>query len=666
MSGAAGSPLVENSCCRINAAFPLPNGTPHLRGSGSLCCLLLLILIFLCAYSTVPQEATNQSKFFLPQNPVAAAYVLGRLSNQELIQAPRGEFVYTALLTRNGLDRKYRLEALAGLARIRHTDSLTELARAIAELDRKGDASTATLRDLAPLVLQFSRAELSNRTDLAQLASQAQLPVSRQIGWAARIAAGADAAAVWRDAQSNPASFEDLLLAIPLVPDSAAREPFYPHLKEVPNQPAASNLLAAAASAMVAVPGHDAETFRTLAALVQSGVQPPILIESLGHIPPTSWPKDGLKQLAENVLEYLKKVPPEQRAQPAFAAVLQFETELATKLPAEPGRSLTKTLRTLGPTLVTLHAIYEQMRFDQELFVAEAGKPIVITLQNDDAMPHNLAILTPGALKEIGQAAEKMGPEPDAEGRLYVPASPKVLYATKLVAPGQKGQLAFTAPANPGEYPFSCTFPGHWLRMSGTMVVVVDAEAYLAAHPQSSQPKLTEWKLADFSAELAQAGSSRNPAFGKDLFSKLACVQCHRLGLQGYPYGPDLTDVFQRYKFDRAEVLEQILEPSKRIDERYRNYTFDLNGGDSVVGMILKEDDQSVTIQTGPADSLVQVVKKSEIQRRRPQNSSPMPVGLLNSLSKSDIFDLLSYVESGGKVSPHEHSHAQASHEPGP
>ena len=50
---------------------------------------------------------------------MAAAYVLGRLSDQELIAAPRSEFVYVALLQRKGLDSKYRLEALSGLAAIR-------------------------------------------------------------------------------------------------------------------------------------------------------------------------------------------------------------------------------------------------------------------------------------------------------------------------------------------------------------------------------------------------------------------------------------------------------------------------------------------------------------------------------------------------------------------
>src|SRR5262249_25280748 len=122
-------------------------------------------------------------------------------------------------------------------------------------------------------------------------------------------------------------------------------------------------------------------------------------------------------------------------------------------------------------------------------------------------------------------------------------------------------------------------------------------------------------------------------------------------------YGPELNGVFQRYKNDRAAVLQQIIEPSRIIEDRYRSFNFELKGGEPVTGMILKEDPESVTIQTGPADSLVQTLMKSEILSRRPQASSPMPLGLLSSLSKTQILDLLAYIESGATNAAHHHAH---------
>ncbi len=617
--------------------------------------LLILPAMLVSSSCARPEDQPQQTNFFLPQNPVAAAYILGRLSNRELIEAPRGEFVYAALLRRKGLERKYRIEALKGLVEIRHTDFLGELLRAIAELDSKGDDSEETLRNLAPILMQSSRTEiLSRHAELDRLALQGQLPLTRQIAYAARITADGSLEPSWTNAAPNPVRLEDLVLGLPLVSDVSLRGEAYAKVKPlllVADPPA---LRRAAIVAVVDLPGREEETFGSLAALVQAKVEVPVAVASLGRIPRSAWAKDLLAPLSQSLVDYLQTVPTAERTEATFANALQFAGELASLLPPELERSLTRTLRSLGPTVVTLHAVQEQMRFDKELIVVEVDKPVVIILQNDDAMPHNLAILAPGTLKQIGLAAEKMSPEPDSEGRLYVPVSPNVLHATKLASPGQKIQLAFNAPAQPGDYPFACTFPGHWLRMAGTLAVARDVDSYRANYARSQQPRMTEWKLADFSSDLPQAGLGRNLETGKELFSKLACTQCHKLGPNGYAYGPDLTDVFKRYKNDRAGVLQQILEPSRVIEDRYRNFNFELKDGDSLLGLILKEDDQRVTIQTGPADSLIQILKKSEIQQRRPAISSPMPVGLLNALSKSQIFDLLAYLESDGNVPSHD------------
>ena len=616
----------------------------------SLAALLLLL------FPGRTHAQTHKTNFFLPQNPVAAAYVLGRLSNQELIAAPRSEFVYVALLKRAGLDRKYRLEALDGLATLRHTDRLGEVLTALRELDKKGDDSIGPMRDLVPILLQSNPSELNaKRANLERLAVESQLALTREIAYAALITADQSTDPAWK--QAKPEHLADLILAIPLIRDPGLRAKFYSKLEPLVRNDEASDVRRAAITAIAAVPGHEAETFRILTALVEAETERPVAIASLQRIARTDWPKESVPPLLNSLMDYLNKVPASDRTDADFLNALQFTTDLAALMPEETARSLAKTLRGLGPAVVVLRTVYEQMRYDQKLIVVEAGKPVAITLENADAMPHNLAILMPGALEEIGNAAEKMPSEPDGEGRLYVPASPKVLHATKLVPPGEKAQLAFAAPDEPGDYPYVCTFPGHWRVMFGTMAVVKDVDAYLASQARVEQPKITEWKLEDLTPDLSKVGYGRNPERGRDLVTKLACIQCHKLGQTGYAYGPDLTDVFARYKNDRTNVLQQILEPSKIIDDRYRNVAFDLTDGEPVTGMILKEDADKVTIQSGPADSLIQTLKKSRIQQRRAQTSSPMPVGLLNSLSKEQIFDLLAYVTSGGKPSVHDHVH---------
>jgi putative heme-binding domain-containing protein len=621
------------------------------------CCLLLATLLFLLL-SGLSQEETQKKTFFLPKNPTAAAYILNRLSNKELIAAPRSEFVYVALLQRKGLDRKYRLEALEGLSSIRKTDVLTELLGGIGELDKKGEELGSVLRDLTVVLLQTKASDLAAKRDaLAKLAAEAELPLTRQIGYAALLTVDGSGQKAWAQVESEPARLADLILSIPLLRDAAIRAALYPKIEPLLHKADPAEVRRAAITAITTLPGHDLETFQTLAALVESGTERSTTVASLQRIPRKAWVKEQAQPLLDSLLAYLQTVPVDQRTEPDVINAFQFASDLTSLLPPEKARVLDKTLRAIGVTVFLVRTIPEQMLYDKSLIVVEIGKPIEIILINDDAMPHNLVIVTPGAVEEIGQAAEKMTPEPDGQGRIHVPPSPKVLHATKMVDPGQQAKLSFTAPEEPGDYQYVCTFPGHWRRMVGTLAVVKDVEAYLASRAATPEPTMTEWKLEDLAPDLANVGAGRNLEGGKDSFTRLACAQCHKLGKEGINYGPDLSDVFKRYGNDRAAVLRQILEPSLVISNRYVNYQFELKNGDSSLGMIIKEDENNLTVQTGPSDALIQTIKKSEIKERQPQSSSAMPLGLLSTLSKNQILDLLAYLESGGNLPPHEHAH---------
>jgi len=602
-------------------------------------------------------EEVAQKSFFLPKSPTAAAYVLGRLSKPELIAAPRSEFVFVALLQRSGLERKYRVEALEGLAKLRRTDVLTELLAGMTALDKKGAAAEAVLRDLSSILLQSKPEDLSaKRLALEQLATASQLAVTRQIGYAAILTGDGTAERAWQDAESNPKQFADLLLAVVLVRDAGLRAALHPRVEPLVHQPTPEEVRRAAITAIVALPGHDTETFNTLAALVKSGTERATAIASLQRIPRKAWPGEQAAPLVESLLVYLQSVPVNQRTEAEVTSAFQFATDLATLLPPEQAAAFGKQLRAVGVSVFVIRTIPEQMLYDQALIVIEAAKPVELILINEDAMPHNLVVTLPGTLEDIGNAAEKLSPVPDAQGRLYIPDSPNVLHATKLVESGQQAKLSFIAPEVPGDYPFVCTFPGHWRRMNGTLAVVPDVEAYLASHI-STQPKTTEWKLADLAPELAKLDSDRNLARGQDLFTKLACASCHKLGPEGASFGPELTEVFSQYHNDHQEVLQQILEPSLVISNRYRNFQFELRNGDEASGLIVKDEGDLLTVQSGASTALIQTLKKADVKSQQPQRSSLMPSGLLNQLTPDEILDLLAFVKAGGKVPAHEHKH---------
>lgn len=122
--------------------------------------------------------------------------------------------------------------------------------------------------------------------------------------------------------------------------------------------------------------------------------------------------------------------------------------------------------------VINIKVIKNEMKYDVKSFTVEAGKPVEIIFENPDFMQHNLVIAQIGALQIVGKAADKLALDPQGAEKQYVPDIPEVLFSTKLVNPQQTVKLNFIAPSKEGDYPFVCTFPGHWSLMNGTMKVV--------------------------------------------------------------------------------------------------------------------------------------------------------------------------------------------------
>ncbi len=123
-------------------------------------------------------------------------------------------------------------------------------------------------------------------------------------------------------------------------------------------------------------------------------------------------------------------------------------------------------------TVINMKTIQNEMKYDLSEFVVKAGTTVTLVFENNDFMQHNLLILAEGSIEKVGAAADKLAQDSSAEDRDYIPRMPEVLHATALVNPNEKVVLRFTAPDKPGEYPYICTFPGHWRIMQGVMKVV--------------------------------------------------------------------------------------------------------------------------------------------------------------------------------------------------
>ncbi len=146
------------------------------------------------------------------------------------------------------------------------------------------------------------------------------------------------------------------------------------------------------------------------------------------------------------------------------AARARGETARMTAMPANWGGEVDHS--------VTI-ATEPGLRFDVTTFQVDAGSRVALTFDNDDDMLHNLVVTTPSGIESVVEAAIALGIRGQELG--YVPNSSdiagQILFHTALLTPEASETIYFEAPAQPGEYPFVCTFPGHGATMRGVMVV---------------------------------------------------------------------------------------------------------------------------------------------------------------------------------------------------
>jgi azurin len=120
---------------------------------------------------------------------------------------------------------------------------------------------------------------------------------------------------------------------------------------------------------------------------------------------------------------------------------------------------------------ITLQTIKEAMKYSPAEFKVPAGATVELIFENVDAMQHNWVLGALGSQEKIGLAADKMITAADGAAKNYIPSMPEVLAFTPLVESDGRVKVVFKAPSVPGNYPFLCTFPGHWRIMNGVMKV---------------------------------------------------------------------------------------------------------------------------------------------------------------------------------------------------
>ncbi len=153
-------------------------------------------------------------------------------------------------------------------------------------------------------------------------------------------------------------------------------------------------------------------------------------------------------------------------------------------------------------------------------------------------------------------------------------------------------------------------------------------------------------KLTSWLPQKAKPGQEKPPASavdaGREIFAQRACAACHEPGSGPERLGPNLRGIGTR--LTRSEILEDILEPSKRIKPSLAAIKVTMRDGRIVLGRVVHADEQQLAVMV--VGNAIVPVPRSEIATSEEQTKSLMPERLLNGLTPAETDHLLSYLVS--------------------
>ncbi len=154
------------------------------------------------------------------------------------------------------------------------------------------------------------------------------------------------------------------------------------------------------------------------------------------------------------------------------------------------------------------------------------------------------------------------------------------------------------------------------------------------------QPTIGKMKYDDVLAVvLKEKGKA---AYGEKLFGRVGCANCHTVSPSEPPKGPMLAGV--TVKYTRPELVESMLRPSAKIAQGFETFTFQLADGKSLTGFVVREGGTELEVRDGTG--AVAVLKKADVDEKRPGKVSVMPEQLVDHLTPQELACLLAYLDT--------------------
>ena len=130
------------------------------------------------------------------------------------------------------------------------------------------------------------------------------------------------------------------------------------------------------------------------------------------------------------------------------------------------------------------------------------------------------------------------------------------------------------------------------------------------------------------------------PRAGEKVFRQ-NCATCHRIGNIGKQVAPDISDSRTRQPL---QLLTDILQPNRAIDNNYMHYSVLTKDGQILDGIITEETSSQITLMQ-PERKIVPVLR-TEIDEIQSRGVSLMPEGLEKKIDHQQMADLISFIKN--------------------
>jgi cytochrome c oxidase cbb3-type subunit III len=131
-----------------------------------------------------------------------------------------------------------------------------------------------------------------------------------------------------------------------------------------------------------------------------------------------------------------------------------------------------------------------------------------------------------------------------------------------------------------------------------------------------------------------------DPIKGRQVYQRSGCAGCHRIGMEGSVYGPELTRIGAGRSAEY--IRESIVNPSADIPPEYAGVTVITKDGQRITGVRINED--TFTVQLRDPSQNFQMFQKDEVRQVIPETKSLMPP--YSSLDKDDLQNLLAFLDT--------------------